>query len=174
MENLDERKKFEDVFRSDYGDLVRFVWGYVNDREAAKDIVHTVFLVLWRDREKLDFSRPLRPYLLTLCRNRSLDYLKHLRVVSENERDVGEYIRYEEDMEQYSRRLELVEEKLGQLGERQREVLVKCFVEGKKYKEIAGELGISVNSVKTHIVRGLSRLRENLSDEMLLFLIFLK
>lgn len=174
MESLDARQKFEVVFKSDYQDLTRFVYSYINDEEVAKDIVHNVFLILWRNWEKLDFSRPMRPYLLTLCRNRALDYLKHLRVVNENERGFSEYLQEEEDTEQYSRRLELVKEKLGQLGKRQQEVLVKCFVEGKKYKEIAQELGISVNSVKTHIVRGLNRLREDVSDDMILFLIFLR
>lgn len=162
------------MFRSEYQDLTRFTYSYVNDEEAAKDIVHNAFLILWRNWERLDLSRSLRPWLMTLCRNGALNYLKHLRVVSENERALSEYLCYEEDSEEYERRLEQVREKMEHLGERQREVLLKCFVEGKKYKEVAEELGISINSVKTHISRGLSRLREELSDEMILFLIFLR
>lgn len=174
MRNSDAGKDFEALFRSEYQGLTRFAYSYVNDEEAAKDIVHNAFLILWQNWDKLDLSRPLRPWLLTLCRNGALDYLKHLKVVSENERSLSEYLSYEENSEEYEQRLQQVREKLEKLGERQREVLVKCFVEGKKYKEVAQELGISINSVKTHISRGLSRLRDELSNEMILLLILMK
>ena len=49
---------------------------------------------------------------------------------------------------------------------------MKCFVEGQTYKDVADEMGISVNSVKTHISRGLKFLRNELKEEMvMLFLL---
>ncbi len=49
---------------------------------------------------------------------------------------------------------------------------MKCFVEGQTYKDVAEEMGISVNSVKTHISRGLKFLRNELKEEMvMLFLL---
>ena len=85
--NAAERERiFEALFKSHFRDLTRFVFGYVNDEEAAKDIVHDAFLAIWQKLEFLDASYPMHPYLYTLCRNGALDYLKHLRVVNENER----------------------------------------------------------------------------------------
>ena len=81
---------FESLFKSHFGDLVGFVCSYVNDEEVAKDIVHDVFLVVLKNQKKLDTSYSLKSYLFTLSKNYALNYLKHLRVVAMNEREVVE------------------------------------------------------------------------------------
>ena len=62
-----------------------------------------------------------------------------------------------------------MKEKLLLLPDKQREALQKYFLEGKKYKEVAEELGIAVNSVKTHIFRGLNALRQHLREDLILY-----
>lgn len=177
MEALDSNRIFESLFRSNFKDLIRFVYGYVNDTEVAKDIVHDVFLTVWRNREKLDDSYPMRPYLFTLCRNSALDYLKHLRVVSMNEQGLSRFFQEvadDREADVYEKRLVRMKEKLADLPEKQREVLLKCFVEGKKYKQAADEMNISVNSVKTHISRGLQYLRGELREDIIMFLYYFR
>ena len=76
------------------------------------------------------------------------------------------------ELDDYEQRMARLNEKLEDLPEKQREVLMKCFVEGQTYKDVADEMGISVNSVKTHISRGLKFLRNELKEEMvMLFLL---
>ena len=55
-------------------------------------------------------------------------------------------------------------------------VLKKYFIERKKYQEAGDELGISINTVRWHITKAISILREKMSDiEMvLLYAYFLK
>ena len=79
-----------------------------------------------------------------------------------------------EDLNDYEKRLVRLEEKLAQLPEKQREVLVKCVVEGKKYKEVAEELDITVNTVKTHITRALKFLRGELQEDLIMLLLCLR
>ena len=62
-----------------------------------------------------------------------------------------------------------LDEKLLELPEQQRKVLMRCVVDGKKYKEVAEELGITLNTVKTHLTRALAFLRGELSEEVVLF-----
>ena len=164
---------FESLFKSHFGDLVGFVCSYVNDEEVAKDIVHDVFLVVLKNQKKLDTSYSLKSYLFTLSKNYALNYLKHLRVVAMNEREVVEALQNaDEELDDYEQRMARLNEKLDELPEKQREVLIKCFVEGRTYKDVADEMGISVNSVKTHISRGLKFLRNELKEEMvMLFLL---
>ena len=50
-------------------------------------------------------------------------------------------------------------------------------LEGKKYQEIAEELGITVNTIRTQVSRGYKKLRDILSgvvDSSVLFFMFLK
>ena len=51
---------------------------------------------------------------------------------------------------------------------------MKCFVEGRKYKDVADEMEISVNSLKTHISRGLKFLRNELREDVVLLMFTLK
>lgn len=61
-------------------------------------------------------------------------------------------------------------ERIDHLPERCSEVMRLCFVECKSYKEIAALLGVSVNTVKTHVTNGLKILREEFPASILLFL----
>lgn len=166
---------FEDMFRSYFQDLMRFVCSYVNDEEVAKDIVHDVFFAVLRNKKHLDASYSMKSYLFTLSRNYALNYLKHLRVVAMNEREVVEVLENTGDeLEVYEERVSRLNEKMAELPEKQREVLIKCFVDGRKYQEVADEMEISVNSLKTHISRGLKFLRNELREDVILLMFTLK
>lgn len=162
---------FESIFKLHFRDLMRFVCSYVNDEEVAKDIVHDVFYAVLTNRKRLDVSYSIKSYLFTLARNYSLNYLKHLQVVAMNEKEVvGMLENAGEELDFYEERVDRLNKKLSELPERQREVLMKCFVEGRKYKEVADEMEISVNSLKTHISRGLKFLRDELKEDVVLLM----
>ena len=170
-----DTKIFEDLFELHFTKLMGFVFNYVRDEEVAKDIVHDAFLTLWSNRKRLNPVYPVKSYLFTLAQNCALNYLRHLRVVTGNEQTVTELLEAaNEELDDYEKRLVRLEEKLAQLPEKQREVLVKCVVEGKKYKEVAEELDITVNTVKTHITRALKFLRDELQEDLIMLLWCLK
>ena len=166
MGNIDfNDSTFEDLFKSYFQDLMRFVCSYVNDEEVAKDIVHDVFFALLRNKKRLDVSYSMKSYLFTLARNYALM----------NEREVSDLLENAgEELGVYEERLNRLNEKLAELPEKQREVLMKCFVEGRKYKDVADEMEISVNSLKTHISRGLKFLRNELREDVVLLMFTLK
>ena len=59
---------------------------------------------------------------------------------------------------------------LKKLPEQEYNVLVKIILEDKKYKEVAEELHISINTVKTHLSRSLNMLRSlNMTEILILF-----
>lgn len=165
-------RDFENLFRHSFDDLSGFVCSYVRDEEVARDIVHDAFMTIWNNRMHLDASQSLRSYLFTLARNYALNFLRHQKVERHNEENIARILsEFEEEMDEYETSLGHLQEKLNELPEKQREVLEKCFVEGKMYKEIAEELDISVNTVKTHLKRALKFLRGELQEEMLLLLL---
>ena len=165
-----EHRAFVELFDLHYGNLVGFVYGYVRDEEVAKDIVHDTFLTFWNNRKRLDLSYSAKSYLFTLAQNYALNYLRHLRVVEVNEREVTELLESAADeLAEYDERFARVEEKLALLPDKQREVFLKCE---KKYQEVADELEVSINTIKKHMSRALKFLRDELQDEsILLFLL---
>ncbi len=69
----------------------------------------------------------------------------------------------------YCKRNQLLAE-LKKLPEQEYNVLVKIILEDKKYKEVAEELHISINTVKTHLSRALKMLRRfNMTEILILF-----
>ena len=75
---------------------------------------------------------------------------------------------YDEE-ELLQKRSQLLAE-LKKLPEQEYNVLVKIVLEDKKYKEVAEELHISVNTVKTHLSRALKMLRRfNMIEILILF-----
>ena len=166
------RNEFEGLFDLYYKDLTGFVYGFVNDLEVARDLVHDIFLNLWKNRSVLNPDRSVKSYLFTIARNSALNYLKHQRVIAINEWQVAdEYENTDGDEEELEERLKRVRKRLEELPEKQRAVVLRCYVEGKMYKEVAAEFNISENTVKTHLMRGMKFLREGLREDfVLLFL----
>ena len=166
------RLQFEDDFRQYFKPLCFYAMSLLKDNEVVRDVVHDVFLSAWMHRKEIDFERPMYPYLLNLVRNRALNWLAHSKIVVQHEERVlqrGELLEEIEDGN-HEELIQQIMERINHLPERCGEVMRLCFVECKSYKEIATLLGVSVNTVKTHIANGLKVLREEFPTSILLFL----
>jgi RNA polymerase sigma-70 factor (ECF subfamily) len=51
-----------------------------------------------------------------------------------------------------------------------RKVFLKSRFEGKRYQEIADEMGLSIKTVEVHLVKALSLIRKGLKDFLILFI----
>lgn len=160
--------------------MIRFAKEYVLFEDDAENIVQDIFVLLWEKRDVLDIQVSLTSYLFTLVKNRCLDFIRHKTVSEEYAKEFQakqaalEQLNYtftsEEDIE------EVITAAIEKLPERCREIFIKSRIEGKKYKEIAEELNISVNTVENQIAIALKRLKVELKDylPLLLFLLNVK
>ena len=71
-------------------------------------------------------------------------------------------IEEEDDTEE---RLSAIRSALDDLSPRTRLVLQECYMQKKKYKEVAEELDISINAVKQHIVKALQSIRKKVKKQ---------
>lgn len=165
--------EFEQLFKQNFKNLCSYAISYIRDEEIARDIVHDVFMVVWNKRQDLDFSEPMYPYLISLIRNRCINYLEHLKVEHKHKEKFNaspyEDLFEPEDNEELINR---IIRRMEELPEKCREVMRLCFMESKRYKEIAEQLDISVNTVKTHLSTGLKILRKDFSEQSLNFFYF--
>lgn len=175
MVTLTEKKEiFEQLFRENYARLYYHALSFLNDEEAAKDSVNDIFEFVWTNFEKIEHTRSLIPLMLTLVRNHCVNQIRHRKA---EERFTQEEMLKEEAVEEKYMEYELLVEdvrcSVDNLPGQTRMVFRKCFLEGKKYQEAADELGISINTVKTHINKALRILRNKFSDiSVLLLLLF--
>ena len=70
-----DKKAYEYVFDTYYTSLVDYAWRILHDEEAAEDIVQSLFMKIYEERETLTFSPPLKPYLFSSVYKLSLIHI---------------------------------------------------------------------------------------------------
>ncbi|WP_195472579.1 RNA polymerase sigma-70 factor [Bacteroides xylanisolvens] len=160
--DIEKEKTFKMLFEKHYQQLYQHALSFMKDEETAKDIVNDVFLFFGENFDRFSNSTLYLSLLYTLVRNHCIDHLRHYDV----EDKYIQYLKFaftEEDIDYYTQYQELLDEafkRLNALPKQAREVVYACLVEGKNYKEVAEQMGISPNTVKNHIVQSLSKMRK--------------
>lgn len=156
---------FEQLFNTYFHELCRFAYvRFLYDEAECEEIVENVFIKIWEIRENLTDIGSIKAYLFKAVANACINYLEHQKVKKRYiNRIQQELIEIEidgynnvEELEEISSKL-LIE--IEYLPEQTRKIFILKYVEGRKYKEIAEQLNISVKTVETLIYRGLKNLR---------------
>jgi RNA polymerase sigma-70 factor (ECF subfamily) len=181
-----EQAAFEVMFRRYYEPLWRFVVGYVESPEVARELVHDVFFRVWERRERWDLATSLSAYLYSAARNTALNHLRRARqeglwaqatarAVEDAERDdsvaavadvalLGGPAAGVDDGVVAREEVAALRRAVAQLPERQRQALVLRSFHGLTHPEVAVVLGVSVKAVESLMVRALASLRKRLAN----------
>ena len=153
-------ESFERIFHQFYNRMCAFSIKYVQQKEVAEEIVDDAFLVIWQRMASFEDIYKLKSYLYITVRNSSLDYLKKK----------GEIIPLDIEISDTSNNIEynIIEEEthsmlfraLATLPAKSRKVFEMSCLDGIKYKDIADEMQISLNTVKSQRARALLLLKE--------------
>lgn len=126
------------------------------------DLIQETYIRLVRANATGKIHYP-KAFLFTTARNVALDFFRRRRVAPAEEiTDSNEAFALEERLgvEQLidrQRELEVLTAAVQALPERCRQVLMLRYIDGFSYKEIAARLGISPETVKVQLVKGMRR-----------------
>lgn len=151
-----------DLFEREGRSLVRLARLFVDDRNAAEDLVQEAFIRLARSAGRIHDSTKAAPYLRSIVLNLARDHNRR-GLVSLRHRLPFEHERAEEEDRLVLRddQREVIDA-LRDLPHRQRDCLVLRYYQELGIDDIAATLGISRNSVKTHLQRGLTAMESRL------------
>ena len=163
-----DKKAFSLLFNKYYKDLVLFGSNFLPNKQLCEDIVQSIFLKLWKDRESIEIATSLKSFLLRSVQNSCLDELRHKGVVHEHESyslafgasddmDTDNYMLYS-DLQTH------LDAALSKLPQACREAFEMNRLEGLKYREIAEKLHVSERTVEVRIGKALSLLRDHLKE----------
>lgn len=143
--------------------------------ELSEDIVQDFFIAFWEKRIYNHISENLRGYLFFSVRNASMAVVKKEKIIflAEVEKEAYSLPDDSYDEEELLQRQKRLQEELRELPVQGLKIFEAIVLQEKKYKEVAEELNISVNSVKTHLSRALKQLRTSLDMKSLDFIILL-
>lgn len=150
------------LFNEEGHSLVRLVRLFVDDRNAAEDLVQEGFIRLARSAHRIQDDAKAAAYLRSIVLNLARDHnrrglvsLRHHLPTDDERASTEDEIVLRDDQQQ-------VIDALRGLPHRQRDCIVLRYYEELGIEDVAATLGISPNSVKTHLKRGLASLEARL------------
>jgi len=172
---LNQANSFNEIYTAFYRKSFLYVKSYVHDDMAAEDIVSDALIKLW-ERMKREVVVPVRPFLFSILKNSTLDYLKHQTIKRDVHGKIEKALTRELEIRKTSLEAsdpsdifsteiqQIIQRTLQSLPERTREIFVLSRFENKPHKEIAELFGISQKGVEYHISQSVRELRLALKD----------
>ncbi|MBE9461241.1 RNA polymerase sigma-70 factor [Dyadobacter subterraneus] len=178
QDKSENRIAFEMLFNRNYSNLVYFSFNIVKDKGEAEDIAQDAFVTYWNRKEEVaEDDNAIKSFLYTTVKNASLNLLRHQKVVEKFTLNLPELVDDKNiinsiiQSEVYSK----IHHAIESLPPACQQIARMSYLDDKKNNEIAEELGISVNTVKTQKQRAMQLLRPQFTAEIfsVLLLIFL-
>ena len=163
---MNDKNDFDRIFIRWYESLFLFALRFVKDEEVGKDIVNDAFEYLWKKFSEIE-ENTVKTYLFAIVRTKCIDHLR-------KQTHQSQYIAFaskisktyvEIDMNEPDERLQLINDAMQKLTPYNRMILQECYVNKKKYKEVAEELHVSVAAIHKNIVKALRIIRETIGDK---------
>ncbi len=170
--NQGDEKAFKTLYKEFFKPACVFASRYVKSDADVIDIIQETFLNIWEKREVFISVGFFKAYLYKAVRNNCFKYIRDKQVENKyiNQQNISE------EGESFLRAI-VVEEVhreiinvLNKLPEERRKIMMLVLA-GLNNNQIAEDLKISVNTIKTQKKRAYSYLREELKDTFLILLV---
>ncbi|WEK18904.1 MAG: RNA polymerase sigma-70 factor [Candidatus Pedobacter colombiensis] len=160
---------FEELFKDNYARLCHFAIQFLKDDDAAKDIVQEVFVTYWNMDGRPEHDATVNAFLYASVRNACLNKLRRQKLehsfLNDQEADPSEDAVALNSMIR-SEVLAELHKVITTLPDNCQKIFRMGYLEGLKNPQIAAELGISINTVKTQKKRGLQLLKMRLNPDL--------
>ncbi|MGQ1785533.1 MULTISPECIES: RNA polymerase sigma-70 factor [unclassified Saccharicrinis] len=161
---------FQQFFEAFYPSLCKFCFDFLKSTDVAADIAQDAMIKFWRNRETQKSIKQAKVYLYTIARNDCINQIKHNQVVEEHQFKYSENTTFILNSYIEDEVFDILESAVSKLpGQSQN--IIRLALKGLKNNEIAEELDITVNTVKTLKKSAYKSLRELLKDRVFALLI---
>jgi len=159
----DDYTAFVELHHALYERLFYYVYQMVKNKEVSEDILQETFIKYWENRKSFSSFLSVKVYMYTVSRNMVIHHFRdnetHHRILEKME---YEPILTEDHLLITSEICAMVQQAIAALPAQTRRV-IELSIEDRKVSEIAEELHISPNTVKTLKKNAYQTLREQLS-----------
>lgn len=168
-----DKETFKKFFDGFFPSLCIFSFHFVKSTEVAEDIVQEAMISYWNKREGFDNVNSVKSFLYITTKNLSLNHLKkhsksfHLTDYDEVDNDTIQEIIVKEEV--YAN----LRQEIERLPSRTKQI-IKLSLKGMVNADIAEQLEISVNTVKTLKKNAYAALKEKLKNQTLVLIMLIE
>ncbi|PTN02625.1 RNA polymerase sigma-70 factor [Mangrovibacterium marinum] len=171
----DDITAFDAIFNLYSSKLYHFALGYLKSREDTEELIQDVFARIWEKRGEINPLYDFQSFLFTIAYNEIKKHFRSkgmLRKYMEYAEQLPEHVSVSSSDVSYRELAKLVDQLVADMPEKRRMVFIKSRLEGKNTKQIAAEMQISPKTAENHLHAALKFLKQELSNEYLLGLLF--
>ena len=164
--NSEDGRALLNRLMNDYGtELKHIAFLYINDKAESEDIVQEVFISCYQHLAEFRNEAEYRTWLIRITINKCKDYRRRWNIKNLVYKPINQLTKKEESAEtillkrQYSTNLI---EQISKLSSKYKEVLILYYYQEMTMQEISEILNISINTVKSRLLRGKNALKTRL------------
>jgi len=158
-----DERAYTEIYTRYWPLLFRHSLKMLHDDDQAMDIVQDIFTSLWFNHQALVFNTSLSGYLYVSVRNRTVNVIHKNKLQYSYMESLQEYIDQgsyvSDETVRYNELADEIEAEIAKLPPKMKEIFELRRTAGLSYKQIAVQLGISDETVKTQVSRALKILR---------------
>lgn len=155
----DNETAFSELYVRYKDKLHYFCLSLLKSEEETNDIVQEIFIRLWESRIFINPNLSFSSFLYTIARNRILNYFRDMDIDAKAKSILAQNKPVEEDVIEsnliYTEYQNILKEAIEQLSPQRKKIFNMSRMDNLTHKEIAEQLGISVNTVQEHISESL-------------------
>jgi len=168
-------KAFDTLFHKHHKRLYAFLFHVLNSKEDTEEIVQETFIKIWEKREEFLEGYPFEPFLFKIAKNAFLklnrrkinhqlfeEYPSLLFEISS--RNTDDHIIFKETAD-------IVNLIVNDLPPKRKEIFLLRRIEGYTRQEVANQLGISVITVDSQLLKANKHLKDGLKKYGILMII---
>jgi RNA polymerase sigma-70 factor (ECF subfamily) len=161
----EDRQAFRELYTLTSAKLFGITFRICGERQAAEDILHDVYLTIWKRAGAYEPSRasPIT-WLATIARNRAIDWRRAQKIRRaspiEDAPEIADRAPLASDTIEADQDAELLHGCLDGLESRQRDAIRTAFFDGVTYADLAERQNVPLGTMKSWVRRGLLKLKE--------------
>lgn len=169
---------FKSYFLGYFHTVARFSMAYVDDESEGQDIAQETFIRLYQAWDSFESEEQARSFMYTTCRNLCISRLRHQMLEEQYlSADLDEPTSEDPDERflsevTYQETVRLLRKAVDALPQQSRQIILLSLKE-KSNAEIAEQLGVSVNTVKSLKKSAYKALRQSLGEMPVKMLVLL-
>ena len=158
-----ELSAFEELVKKYQKMILGHTLRILKDMEKAKDATQEAFVKAYENIKKFKLGKSFKPWIYKIATNVSYDMIKKDSKVSRMEYEPAEESESFLDRLIHKEQLAILMQAVKGLPEKYRSAINGYYFKELSYKDLALEMNIPINTVKTRLRRGKKLLREELN-----------